>query len=52
MGKLSQAFVEDDAILEGGVHPLAVEGHDGMGSVADEGDLVPVRPGRTTNRHE
>ena len=50
--KLGQAFVEHDAIFEGRVHPLPVKRHDGVGGIADERDLVPVKPGRATDGDE
>ncbi len=50
--ELGQAFVEDNAILESGVHPLPVEGHDGVGGVAEQRDLVLVMPGCTADRDE
>ena len=31
-----EAGIELDAILEAAVHPLAVEGHDGVRGIADE----------------
>jgi len=48
----SEAFVEDDAIFESGVHPLAVKRDDGVRGVADERDLVSVEPGRAPDRNE
>src|SRR5438034_11814958 len=51
-GEFGQAFVEDDAIFEGGVHSLAVKRYDSVGGVADKRDLVFVKPRGTTNGDE
>src|SRR4029453_9205551 len=47
-----QAFIEHDAILEGSVHSLAVKRDDRVRGVADERNLVSVKPRRATNRYE
>ena len=50
--EFGQAFVENDAIFERGVHSLPVERHDRVGGVTNERDLVFVEPGRAADRHE
>src|SRR5438477_8806059 len=50
--KRGEAFVEHHAILEGGVHPLAVEWDNGVRGIADERDLVVEKPRRATDRDQ
>src|SRR4030095_5503480 len=49
IGKFIQAFVENDAIFECGVHSLPIKWNDGMGRIAEQANPVTVIPRRATN---
>src|SRR5207302_9323388 len=50
--RVLQALVQHDAIFVRSVHPLPVEWHDGVRSIADEANLIPIEPRRAANRHQ
>ena len=45
-------FVEDGAVFESAVHPLAEERHDGVRGVAQKEDPVTIVPGKTLERDQ
>jgi hypothetical protein len=47
-----QAFVQDNAIFERGVHALSVKWNNRVGRIADERDRVFEGPGRATDRDQ
>ena len=52
LGKLFEALIEHDAIFEGSIHSLTVKWYDRVRGIADEANLVAIKPGRAANGHE
>src|SRR5262245_27250057 len=52
VGKFFKAPVQHDAIFEGSIHALAVKWHYRVRGVADEANLVLIKPRRAADGHE
>ena len=50
--KFFKALIQHDAIFEGSIHSLAIKWYDCMRGIADEANLVPVKPRRAANGHQ